>query len=58
MSTLMLYIGIAVTFLTVWGVVMVGSYLLQRDTVDERSTLVSNWVTEAPAPGSENDLAS
>ena len=41
MSTLVLYIGIAVTFLTVWGVVMVGSYLLQRDTVDEPSSLAS-----------------
>ena len=27
MSSLALYVGITVTFLTLWGVVMVGSYL-------------------------------
>ena len=50
MSTLVLSIGIAVTFLTVWGVVMVGSYLLQGDTVDEPLPLASNWVTQAATP--------
>src|SRR6478609_5135282 len=30
-STVVLSIGIAVTFLTVWGVIMIGSYLLRGD---------------------------
>ena len=34
MSSLVLYVGIAVTFLTLWGVVMVGSYLLGREPTD------------------------
>ncbi len=35
MSTLVLDVGIAVMFLVVWGLVMVGGYLLGRDEVVE-----------------------
>ena len=35
MTSLVLYIGIAMTFLTVWGVIMVGAYLLGREAGDD-----------------------
>ena len=34
MTSLVLYVGIAMTFLTVWGVIMVGSFLLGGETDD------------------------
>ena len=34
MTSLVLYVGIAVTFLTVWGVIMVGGYLIGREPVE------------------------
>ena len=49
MTTLMLYVGIAVTFLTVWGVVMTGSYLLGRDTGSPPPPVAVDWVTETSA---------
>jgi hypothetical protein len=45
MSTLVLWIGIAVTFLTVWGVIMVGSYLLRSGPTEVTSTAGSDWVS-------------
>ena len=38
MTTVILYVGISVTFLTVWGVVMVGGYLLGREPSDSPTT--------------------
>ena len=55
MSTLMLYIGIAVTFLTVWGVIMVGGYLIGRESADAPTAHDSDPMTERPVPG-ESDL--
>ena len=34
MTSVVLYVGIAVAFLTVWGVIMVGAYLLGDATAD------------------------
>ncbi|MEO7369559.1 MAG: hypothetical protein ABI949_07045 [Ilumatobacteraceae bacterium] len=50
MSTLMLYVGVAVTFLTVWGVIMVGGYLLGRESADESTAIASDWPTGRPVP--------
>ena len=47
MSTVVLWIGIAVTFLTVWGVIMVGSYLLRGDATDVPGTTDTDWVPSA-----------
>ena len=47
MSTLMLYVGTAVTFLTVWGVIMVGGYLLGREPADEPTATASDEMTRA-----------
>ena len=44
MSTLVLSIGIAVTFLTVWGVIMVGGYLLRGDAAEVAGTTHTDWV--------------
>ena len=55
MSTLMLYVGTAVTFLTFWGVIMIGGYLLGREEVDAPTAVSSDWTTERSVPG-ENDL--
>jgi len=46
-STVVLWIGIAVTFLTVWGVIMVSSYLLRGDATDVRGTTDPDWVASA-----------
>jgi predicted membrane protein len=48
MSTLVLSIGIAVTCLTVWGVIMVGSYLLRGELAEIAPKVVGDWVPEAP----------
>jgi len=55
MSTLMLYVGIAVTFLTVWGVIMVGAYLLGGESADAPTALASDGMTER-AVHCERDL--
>lgn len=55
MSTLMLYVGTAVTFLTVWGVIMVGGYLLGREPADAPTAITSDGMTERSIPG-ESDL--
>jgi hypothetical protein len=55
MSSLLLYVGIAVTFLTVWGVIMVGGYLLGRESADTSTALVSGGMTERSMSG-ESDL--
>ena len=49
MTSLVLYIGIAITFLTVWGVIMVGAYLLGRETADVPSAVAAVRVTTIPA---------
>ena len=51
MSTLMLYVGIAVTFLTVWGVIMVGGYLLGGESAYAPSALASDGMTERSVAG-------
>lgn len=38
MSTLVLSIGIAVTFMTIWGVIIVGSYMLGIESSDALRT--------------------
>ena len=55
MSTLMLYVGIAVTFLTVWGVIMVGGYLLGGESADAPTALASDGMTARSVPG-DSDL--
>jgi hypothetical protein len=55
MSTLMLYVGIAVTFLTVWGVIMVGGYLLRGQAADPPTPSASAWIAEPSVPG-DGDL--
>ncbi len=49
MTSLVLYIGIAVAFLTVWGVIMVGAYLLGGGTADVPTAVTADSVTETPA---------
>jgi hypothetical protein len=51
-STLVLSIGMAVTFLTVWGVIMVGSYLLRGDVAEAPGTTHTDWV---PTPDLAED---
>ncbi len=55
MSTLMLYVGIAVTFLTVWGVIMVGGYLLGGESADAPTALDTNGMAQRSVPD-ESDL--
>ena len=55
MSTLVLYVGISVTFLTVWGVIMVGGYLIGRESADAPTALATHTMTERPVHG-ESDL--
>ena len=49
MSTLVLSVGIAVTFLTLWGVVMVGAYLLGRESTDVPAALAPDGITKRSA---------
>lgn len=55
MSTLVLSVGIAVTFLTLWGVVMVGAYLLGRESTDVPVAPAPDEITKRSAPD-RNDL--
>ena len=48
MTTVVLYVGIAVAFLTVWGAIMVGAYLLGGETADSPTDLAADWVSETP----------
>jgi hypothetical protein len=49
MTTLVLFIGIGVTFLTVWGVIMIGSYLWRGADADLPVASPSpDWVAERP----------
>ncbi len=48
MTTLVLYVGIAVTFLTVWGVIMVGSYLIRGGAEETPAAIATDWVPESP----------
>ena len=41
MTTLVLSVGIAVTFLTVWGVIMVGAYLIGREPSEVAPAVVA-----------------
>ena len=49
MTTLVLYVGIAMAFLTVWGVIMVGAYLLGDGTADSPTAVSAGLGTDAPA---------
>lgn len=55
MTTLMFSVGIAVTFLTIWGVVMVGAYLLGGGSADAPTPVASIPMTERSVPD-ESDL--
>lgn len=55
MSTVMLYVGIAVTFLTIWGVIMAGGYLLGGESADAPTALALDRITAPPVTG-ESDL--
>ncbi len=55
MTTVVLYVGIAVAFLTVWGVIMVGGYLLGGESADAPTGLASEAINERSVPG-ESDL--
>ena len=48
MTSVVLYVGIAVAFLTVWGVIMVGAYLLGDETVDAPSAVSSSLLIDPP----------
>ena len=48
MTTLVLYVGIAMAFLTVGGVIMVGAYLLGGETADSPPAVAADWVSETP----------
>ncbi len=50
MSTLVLFVGIAVTFLTVWGVIMVGSFLLGGEPAEANNSSDADWVSEPSPP--------
>lgn len=45
MSMVVLYVGIIVTFMTVWGVIMVAGFMLGGMSSDTPNGDVSNWVT-------------
>jgi hypothetical protein len=49
MTTVVLYVGIAVAFLTVWGVIMVGAYLLGEGTTDAPTPVTASPVTDTLA---------
>lgn len=56
MTSLLLSVGIAVTFLTVWGVIMVGAYLIGREPVEAPIPLALDGLSDRPTPGG-TDLA-
>lgn len=45
MSMVVLYVGIIVTFMTVWGVIMVAGFMLGGMSPDTPNADVSDWVT-------------
>ena len=47
--TTLVYVGIAMVFITVWGVIMVGAYLLGGETADPPTAVAAEWVSETPA---------
>ncbi len=49
MTTLVLYVGITMSFLTMWGVIMVGSYLLGDETDDSPTSVSADRVPETSA---------
>ena len=49
MTSLVLSIGIAVTFLTVWGVIMVVAYLLGREPALAPAAVTVEWIAATPA---------
>jgi hypothetical protein len=49
MTTVVLYVGIAVAFLTVWGVIMVGAYLLGDGTADAPRAVTVDRVADTSA---------
>lgn len=49
MTSLVLSIGIAVTFLTVWGVIMVVAYLLGREPAAAPAVVAVEWAAATPA---------
>jgi hypothetical protein len=49
MTTAVLYVGIAVAFLTLWGVIMVGAYLLGDGTADAPTAGTASSVTDTLA---------
>ena len=55
MSTLMFYVGIAVTFVTVWGVVIVGGYMLGGESPATPTTLALDTMTDRPT-SADSDL--
>ena len=57
MSTLVLSVGIGVTFLTVWGVIIVGSFLLVGEPADAPASSTSDWTTEPSMPGRSDPVA-
>ncbi len=46
MNSLVLSVGITVTFLTVWGVIMVGGYLLGREPANAPTAAVTDRTTD------------
>jgi hypothetical protein len=56
MTSLVLYVGIAVAFLTVWGVIMVGAYLLGESTADAPTAVNAGRVIDTSAAATEARL--
>ena len=56
MTTVVLYVGIAVAFLTVWGVIMVGAYLLGDATADTPTAVPASGVVDTPAAAADARL--
>ena len=56
MTSLVLYVGIAVAFLTVWGVIMVGAYLLGESTADAPTAVTAGRVIDTSAAATEGRL--
>ena len=46
MNSLVLSVGITVTFLIVWGVIMVGGYLLGREPANAPTAAVTDRTTD------------
>ena len=50
MTSLVLYVGIAVAFLTVWGVIMVGAYML-GDASDDAPAVADGRMIDTSTAG-------